>query len=43
MLLIIIAVGVALFFILMIGFKVNGFIVFVLVVVVVGFVEGMDV
>lgn len=43
MLLIIIVVGVVLFFILMIGFKVNGFIVFVLVVVVVGFVEGMDV
>lgn len=40
--LIIIAAGVALLLILMIGFKVNGFIALVLVAAVVGFAEGMD-
>lgn len=40
--LIIIAAGVALLLILMIGFKVNGFIALVLVSAVVGFAEGMD-
>ena len=40
--LIIIAAGVALLLILMIVFKVNGFIALVLVAAVVGFAEGMD-
>ena len=40
--LIIIAAGVALLLVLMIGFKVNGFIALVLVAAVVGFAEGMD-
>ena len=40
--LIIIAAGVALLLILMIGFKVNGFIALFLVAAVVGFAEGMD-
>ena len=40
--LIIIAAGVALLLILMIGFKVNGFIALVLVAAVVRFAEGMD-
>lgn len=39
--LIIIAAGVALLLVLMIGFKVNGFIALVLVAAVVGFAEGM--
>ena len=40
--LIIIAAGVALLLVLMIGFKVNGFIALVLVAAAVGFAEGMD-
>jgi Gnt-II system L-idonate transporter len=40
--LLIIAAGVALLLVLMIGFKVNGFIALVLVAAVVGFAEGMD-